>query len=238
MNSEQMDSTRKTARLAGLLYVLASLPAPFALLYVPGRLIVSGNATATAENIRANEGLIRLGIAAELISAAAFIFAVLVLFRLFKGVSEGHARAMLLLYVLSVPISFLNVLNNLAALSFARAAGNFLAVFDAPQRDALAYLFVRMHSQGVFVAQIFWGLWLFPFAILVMRSGFIPRFLGILLIIAGCGYVASSFGELALPRYAGAISRVAFIANLGELPIVLWLLIWGAKPQRVPERAA
>ena len=232
MNSQQMDSTRKTARLAGLLYVLGSLPAPFALLYLPGRLIVSGNATATAERVRANEGLLRLGIAAELVSAVAFIFAVLVLFRLFRGVSEGHARAMLLLYVLSVPVSFLNVLNNIAALSLAKGAGNFLSVFDAPQRDALAYLFVRLHSQGVFVAQIFWGLWLFPLAVLVMRSRFIPRFLGILLIIAGCGYVASSFAQLTFPQYAAVVYRVAMIAQFGELPIVLWLLIWGARPAR------
>ena len=79
------------------------------------------------------------------------------------------------------------------------------------------------------VAQIFWGLWLFPFAICVMRSGFIPRFLGILLMIAGPGYIASSAANLALPQYADSVGRVAGILTLAELPIIFWLVIWGAR---------
>jgi len=233
-----MDSIKKTARLAGLLYILGGLPAPFGLLYVPGKLIVSGDATATADRIRASETLLRMGIAAELISAAVFIFVALVLYRLFKGVSEKHALAMLILYVLSVPISFLNVLNDVAALNLAKGGASFLSVIDAAQRDSMAYLFLRLHGQGIFVAQIFWGLWLFPFGVLVIRSGFIPRVLGVLLMIAGTGYVASSFAELVLPQYAPAVSRITMILNFGELPIVLWLLIWGARAQPVHARAS
>jgi len=90
-----------------------------------------------------------------------------------------------------------------------------------------------VHGQGiVVVARVFWGLWLFPFGICVMRSGFIPRFLGILLMIAGCGCVASSFAELVLPQYAHAVGRVTSILTAAELPIIFWLLIWGATPQR------
>jgi len=232
---QPMDSTKKTARLAGLLYLLGGLPAPFALLYVPGKLIVSGDAAATADRIRASAAMLRMGIAGELISSAVFIFVALVLYRLFKPVSERAALAMMVLYLLSVPISFVDVLNDVAALNLAGAAGgaNFLSVFDAHQRDALAYVFLRLHGQGILVAQIFWGLWLFPLGICVMRSGFIPRILGVLLMIAGTGYVASSFAALVLPHYADAVERVTSILTFGELPIVVWLVIWGAKPQRV-----
>ncbi len=230
-----MDSTKKTARLAGLLYLLSSLPAPFALLYVPGKLVVAGDATATADRIRASQTLLRMGIGAELLSMTLFIFVALILYHLFKPVSERPALAMMVLILLSLPISFLNVLNEIAALNFAGGgrAAKVLSVLDTHQRDALAYLSLHTHEQGVFVAQVFWGLWLLPFGICVMRSGFIPRILGILLMIAGCGYVAGSLAELVLPQYSHAVGQVTLILAAGELPIIFWLLIWGAKPQRV-----
>ena len=175
-----------------------------------------------------------MGIGAELLGFSIFIFVALTLYRLFKPVSERHALAMMVLFLISAPISFLNVLNELAALDLAGGGGgpSFLSVIDAHQRDALAYLFLNLHDYGNMVAQIFWGLWLFPFGICVLRSGFIPRFLGILLLIAAPGYLASSFGALVLPQYAPAIDKVARILTLAELPIIFWLLIWGAKPQR------
>jgi len=229
-----MDSTKKIARRAGLLYFLFSLPGPFALLYVPGKLFVKGDAAATADRIRGSENLLRMGIGAELICFAGFIFVGLALYRLFKPVSEGHALALLILDLVPVPISFLCVLFEVAALDFAGGGGDaqFLSAFDAHKRDALAYEFLRLHGQGFNVAGVFWGLWLIPMGICAIRSGFIPRIVGILLIIAGCGYVASSFASLALPQYAHAVGRVTEITNLGELPIIFWLLIWGAKPQR------
>jgi len=169
-----MNSIKKQARVAGLLYLLASIPAPFALIYVPGTLIVRGDATATGNHIRASENLFHLGIASELFGFIMFIFVVLALYRLFKGVSEKHALAMAILLLVSIPISLLNVLNEIAALVLVSGA-NFLSVFETRQLDALAYVFLRLHGQGFVVAQIFWGLWLFPFGILVIRSGFIPR---------------------------------------------------------------
>jgi hypothetical protein len=142
---------------------------------------------------------------------------------------------MLILILLSVPVSLLSIVPEVAALNPAGGAGgsNFLSTLDGHQRDALAYLFFRLHGQGLMVAQVFWGLWLFPFGICVMRSGFIPRILGVLLMVAGCGYVASSFSVLVVPQYADAVGRVARILTVAELPIILWLLIWGAKPQPV-----
>ncbi len=232
-----MDETRRIARRAGLLYVLASISAPFALIYVPGRLVAPGDATATAERVRSSEGLLRMAIAGEVFTAILFIFVVLALYRLFKSVSETHARAMVTLYLVSVPISLLNVLNEIAALVLARGGG-FLSVSDQRQLDALAYLFMHLHGQGVVVAAIFWGLWLFPFGMLAIRSRFIPAVLGVLLMVAGVGYVANSLTELLLPRYAALVGQVAMILYFGELPMVFWLLIWGAKAQPVASSGA
>jgi Domain of unknown function (DUF4386) len=223
-----MNSTKKQARVAGLLYLLASIIGFFCLAYVPAKLIVSGDATATANRIRASETLLRLGIASELIAFTIFIFVVLALYRLFKAVSEKHAVAMATLLLISIPISLLNLLNEIAALVLVSGA-SFLSAFEKGQLDALAYMFLRLHGQGFIVAQILWGLWLFPFGILVIRSGFIPRFLGYLLFIAASGYLASSFTSLLLPSYRHLVDQFAMVLEAGELPIIFWLLICGAK---------
>lgn len=229
-----MDSTRKTARLAGLLYLLSSIPGAFSLLYVPAKVIVEGDAAATADRIRASGTLLRMGIGAELLGMTLFVFLALVLYRLFRPTSESPALAMLVLILLPMPISFLNVVNEVAAMDLAGggAAARYLAAVNPPERDALAYLFLDLHGRSISVAQVFWGLWLFPFGVCVMRSGFIPRVLGILLILAGIGHTSSAVGDLVFPQYAAAIGRVTGILTLGELPIILWLLIRGARPQR------
>lgn len=226
-----MRTTQQQARAAGVLYLLLALIAPIGLLYVPGQLIVSGNAAATADNLRASGWLLRLGIASELTHQVIVIFLVLALYRLFKAVNETHATQLVILGALvSVPIMFVNVLNNVAALVLVSGAG-FLSVFVQPQLDALAYFFLRLHGQGITVASIFWGLWLFPFGMLVIRSGFIPRVLGVLLMIAGGAYLADAFVTLVLPQYVSVVSQVTLLLEVAEVPIVFWLLIWGARPQ-------
>ncbi len=225
-----LDSLKKQSRIAALLYFVSCLPAPFALLYVPSVLIVRGDAGATASNVRDSEALLRLGMAVELFSATVAIFAVLAFYRLFKAVSHKQAMAMMILFLISVPISYLNALNDLAALTFARGPVFLTAVFDKAQLDAFVLFFIRLHNQGVALAQIFWGLWLFPFGIVVMRSGFIPRFVGIAAMFAGGGYVINSSVSLLLPS-AEPIGDLAMILGVGELTF-LWLLIRGAKEPR------
>jgi len=226
-----VSSTKQQARVAGFLYLLVVLSAPVGLLYVPSKLIVSGDAIATTNNIRASEWLLRIGITSELIHQIIFVFVVLALYRLFKAVSETHARQMLVFGALvSVPIVFVNVLNEIAALILVSGA-DFLSVFPKTQLDALAYLFLRLHGQGINVVSIFWGLWLFPFGMLVIRSRFIPRVFGILLMIAGFANLANCFTALVLPQYAPLVSQVASPLQLAELPIVFWLLIRGAKTE-------
>jgi hypothetical protein len=224
-----MSSTRNPGRFAGLLYLLVSIPGAFALLYVPGKLIVDGNATATANAIAASETLFRLGIAVQLISQALFIFVALALYELLKGVDRRHAALMVMTIVVSIPIAFLNELNAIAALLLVRGA-DFLSVVDKSQRDALAMLFVTLHDRGFDVAGIFWGLWLFPLGLLVYRSGFLPRFLGVWLAIGGFAYVILSLAALLVPQYRDKVFAISQPATLGELAFMLWLVIKGARP--------
>lgn len=221
-----MNSTKKQARAAGLLYLLASIPGAFCLIYIPTRFIVSGDAAVTANKIAASEFVFRLGILSEVAGFTGFIFVARALYRLFAGVNKAHASLMVTLILVSIPISLLNVLNETAALTLIRGP-SFLSVFDRPQRDALAFLFLHLHFDGIIVAQVFWGLWLIPFGILVFQSGFLPRVLGVLLIIACFGYLTNSI--VALGLLPQVVSRVVGQLTICELPIIFWLLIMGAK---------
>jgi len=225
-----MNSTKKTARIAGALYLLSGVTAGVPLIYVPSTLIVDGNAAATANNVLASEKLFRAAMVSELIGGILLIFLVRLLYRLLNGVDKTQASLMVTLVLISVPITFLNVLNEIAALTLMRGAG-FLSVFAKPQRDALAMLFLGFHGDGVSLANIFWGLWLFPFGVLVMRSGFFPRILGVLLIINCFALVVVSLTSLLLPSYEDLVNRFAIIPELGELWMMAWLLIKGAKDQ-------
>jgi hypothetical protein len=225
-----MSFTRNPGRLAGLLYLLVSIPGAFALMFVPGKVIVHGNPTATINNIAASETLFRLGIAAELISQALFIFVALALYDLLKGVNQRHAALMVILIVVSIPIAFLNELNAIATLLLVHGAG-FLSIVEKPQRDALAMLFVNLHGHGFDVAAIFWGLWLLPLGLLVYRSGFIPRILGVLLIANGFSYQVNSLTSIVLPEYEHIVSRWIMPFGFGELLFMFWLLIMGAYPR-------
>ena len=222
-------------RIAGLLYVIASIPGFFALLYVPGKLIVHGNATATVQNIVSFERLFRMGIAAELVGQALFIFVALSLFHLLKGVNSRQALLMLVLILMSIPIGFLNEVNAIAGLALVRGA-DFLAVFDKPHRDALVMLFLNLHSYGFDVIQVFWGLWLFPLGWLVYRSGFIPRVLGVLLMANSVTFPTNTFMSLLFPAYERVVSRWMTPLGFGEIALMLWLVILGAKPQEESAR--
>jgi Domain of unknown function (DUF4386) len=230
------DTIKKNARVAGLLDLLSGIPAVFSYQYVPGALIVRGDAAATAERVTTSEWLLRFGIASELISSILFIFLVLALYRLFKGVDRGLASLMVILVLVSIPISFVNVLSEIAAVTLLTRA-DLLSVFDKPQLDALASMFLGLHGQGLAVVSIFWGLWLLPLGVLVMRSGFAPRVIGVLLIPAGLAYVIASATNILPPPFATVVSRLAPIPEgLGEVPMLLWLLITGMRGTRL-ERA-
>lgn len=223
-------SPRRLARIAGFWYLLAIIPAPIGLVYVPSKLIVPGDATATANNIIASESLFRIGIVSILLNQILFIVAVLALYRLLKGVNQQLALLMVALVLVSVPIESLNMLNPLAALLLLSGDG-FLAVFEPNQLHALVMVFLNLQEYGTFIVQIFWGLWLVPYGLLVFKSSFIPKILGVLLIIACFGYVVHSFTFLLFPRYEAIVGSYASVLEFGELPMLLYLLIKGVKDQ-------
>jgi hypothetical protein len=225
-----MHPTKKAARIAGLIYLSMVFTAPFTLLYVPAKLIVRGDATATANNILAHEMMFRLSIIGDLFTAVIFISLGIALYRLLSGVSNTWAMAMLAFVLVSSAVGFIDTLNDIAALILFRGA-DFLTVFEKPQLNALGYLFIRLHSQGIFINELFWGLWLFPFGLLVFRSGFLPRFIGIWLMINCFGYVALSIIALFAPDYYAAAFKWAQPVLFGELAIMLWLLIKGVRVQ-------
>ncbi len=224
-----MTPLSKNARLAGVLYLVGSLFGIVRLLYIPNALIVDGNAAATSNNIAGHELLFRFGIISYLLGSALWIFVTLALYRLFKGVDQRLAVVMVILGgVVVTPIFFVNAANDAGALLFARGA-DFLSVFDKPQRDAFAMLFLNLHHHVDLANEIFWGLWLIPFGLLVYRSRFLPRFLGIWLIAACFGYLAQSFTGLLYPAYEDQVFKLVQPLILGEVAIMLWLLSMGAK---------
>jgi hypothetical protein len=229
-----MKAIRNPGRIAGFLYLIASIPGFFALLYVPSKLMVYGNPTATAHNIAASETLFRWAIFADLTSQAMFVFVALSLYHLLKEVNRWQALLMLLLLLASIPIAFLNELNSVAALMMARGS-DFPSVFEESQRIAWMRFFLNLRSTGFDVAGIFWGLWLFPLGLLVYRPGFIPRTLGVMLMVGCFAYLANSFTSLVLPNFADAVARWMNPIQLVEMVFMLWLLIIGATSKPMPE---
>ena len=226
------NSRKRAARLAGVVYLLMVIPGPFVLLYIPNKIIVSGDWSATARNIVAYEHLFRIGIAGEILFNATFLLVPLMLYRLLKEVNKGLAALMVMLYAISIPIVCLNAINWLMALTLVRGTGwgsEWLAMFSQAQREALAMVFVRLHGQGFLAAEVFWGLWLLPFGWLVYKSGFLPRILGMLLILNGFAWPVEVWTSIVWPSYAPFVAQVMSVPKLAEILMLLWLLIFGAK---------
>lgn len=222
------DSIRSQARRAGLLYAIPGLTVPFALLILPRAVFVSGDPKATADRIRAARWMVELGIGAELVNCSMMILAMLALYRLFRKTSQPLAVTMVALFLVSVPLQLANLLNYSAALMMT-SGSTTLGAFSPEQLDALAYTFVRLHSRGIALAQVYWGLWLIPYGLVVRRSGFIPAWLAVPLIVAGVAYVAHSVTTLFFPQYSATLSPVMLALGTGELPILVWLIGWGAR---------
>lgn len=225
-----MNSINRTARLAGLLYLMNVPLGIFGTLYVPSRLIVSGDAATTASNIVAFELLFRLGIVSNLLAVIVMMLVVLTLYRLLKPVNKTIALLMVTFVLVGASISMLNKLNQFAVLFLSGA--DYSTVFTTEQLQALVDLFLGLHNRGSNIAFIFWGLWLFPLGYLVFKSGFLPRILGVLLMIACCGYVIDSFAIL-----LGSGMGISMFVALGEILFLLWLLIKGVNAEQWEKRA-
>lgn len=223
MNTNEIGSNNKIARIAGVLYLIMAILAGASWNYI-NALYVPGNALATVGNIQGSEWLFRLSFVANLVGQIVFLFLIYYLYKLFRPINKDWARLMAILVVASVPLSCLNMLNQFAPILLLN--GGYLSVFGAAQFNALVMLFLDLYTHGVFIAQVFWGLWLFPLGYLVFKSGFVPKTIGVFLLIAGFGYVIDSLLRFLLPGYNLALSSYTFI---GELMIIFWLLFGRVK---------
>lgn len=225
---DHLNSLKNTARLAGLLYVLMSLPAPIALAYVPSHILVEGNAVATTNNILTHEFLFRLSIISQFASTIIFVVLALVLFRLLRQVNQHLAILLVIFVIVQVPIVFLIETFNFSALMIAN--GEIYHAVQTEQKQDLVLLLINMHAYGIVVLEIFWGLWLIPFGQLVYKSGFIPKIFAFCLFIGGIGWISDSVTFLLFPTYHPFVSRyIMIVGAIGEFPIVFWLLIKGVK---------
>jgi len=234
-----MRAMRNPGRVVGLWYFLLVLAGPLRLVYIPSKLFVTGNATATAANIVAHQTLFRIGILTQLAGAIILIFLVLAFYRLFKDVDQ-HLAVLLVITggVLPAMFTLLNAANDGMTLMLARGDGDFLSVFTPPQRDALVLLALRFNHYQIVAAELLWGVWLFPMGVLTYKSGFLPRFIGVWLIVNGIAYVVLSLTGVVAPEYQDKIFLYAQPALFAELAIMLWLLIKGATPTPAPRPAA
>jgi hypothetical protein len=222
------------ARAVGLLNLVVLASGTFAG-SVSARLVVPGDAAATARNITASELLFRLGFVSGLLMYLIFVFSVWLLYRLLASVDEPLARLMVMLVLVGVSIAMLNQVHQSAALILLSGV-DYLKAFNADQIQGQVMFFLDLHKQGGLVGAIFWGLWLFPLGLLVFRSGFFPRILGVLLMLGSLGWLLVPLQRFLLPGYE-ALAYSRFAAHVAEMSWTLWLLIRGLNVERWPYRS-
>lgn len=221
-----MTTLKKIARISGLLYLIMAITGAYGIMYVPSQLIVNGDPGLTVKNILDNEFLFRTGIMGNLICQTVFIFLALLLYRLFEHVNKHLSRTLLTLVIVSVPIAFIIIFNQLYALLLLKE--DFMNTFEETHVNASAMALLKMYDYGNSAICIFWGLWLIPFGQLTYKSGFIPKFLGILLILGGISYVIDAFTFILFPDFRSITNiLVSILSSIAEISMVFWLLIKG-----------
>lgn len=229
--------TPRTARSIGLLYLITMLPAPLNLVYLPSHFLVSGDAAATAQRIASAEMVYRLCVLAGLWSSVLFIFLAFSLSNLFRNVDRKQARLLVGLVLVSSAIALVNLINDLAPLVLLSGA-DYFAAFSKPQLDALVMGFLRLRGIGLGINSVFWGLWLLPFGLLVMKSGFMPRWIGVLLVIGCVGYLIQALTAVLWPAYVHTVFNLTIpLVGPGEISAITWLLVRGNRVPIAPREA-
>ena len=197
--------------------------------YIPSQINTQGDAVTTAQNVLSHEFLFRTSVVNDLISCTIWVIMVLVFYRMFKVVDERQAKLLVALVIVQIPAGLIMEAFNIASLMIFK--GEILKTFELTQRQDLAMLFLRISDYGVLTLEAFWGLWLIPLAILIYRSRYFPRFLGVWLLITGFFYLSLSLTSIMLPQYKDMVLNSVFAlpAEVGEVAFMLWLLIKGAK---------
>jgi hypothetical protein len=224
------------ARIGGVLYLMIIVIGFCSQFFVRDKLVVSGDVTATANNIRASESLWRISIAAELTLLACAVALTLVFYVLLRPVNKNLALLAVLFNIVEFPIEAVSKLCLFAALFFSGNA-DYLKAFEPHQLEALVKISLKLHDYGFGIDLVFFGCACLVYGYLLFRSGYFPRTLGVLMAIAGLSYLANSFTLILAPAYAGTIFPILVLALVGELSLCLWLMVRGVNVTKWNEKA-
>ena len=232
-----MNSPKRLARIAGVLYLLVGIFGGFAEGFVEPKMYAAGNAATTAGNVVANAGLVRLGFVADLFQATVWVFLGLTLYLLLKHVNKSVAMAMVVLVAIGASIVCLNEVFEFEGLRVATGTVNLVA-FGATGSNALVLLLLDTQHYGIFIAQIFFGLWLVPLGYLAYKSaGWFPKWLGVLLVVGGVCYLVDMLALFLVPDFGQKINIFLVIPSaLAEITMVVYLLVIGVRTQKPDER--
>ena len=226
------NSNKTKARIAGVLFLFVIVFGAFAEVFVRQKVMVDGDAAKTAQNIIAHKWLFQVGIVSDLIMATAYFLFAFTTYHLLKSVNVKHAQVMLLSVVIAVCILCLNTFNQVAA-SLIINNDQYLKAFETDQLQALATFFMKLHSKGYMIAQIFYGLYLIPLGYLVYKSGVLPKIIGVCLILGGAGDLIDFVRFFLFPNYQSVIlQNITVPANLGEFSLCLWLIVVGVNESK------
>ena len=225
-----INNKKSLAKISGLLYLVTVLTGIFSLGYVPNKLIVWKDAAQTFNNIVYNEFLFRLGIYSSIICYVAFLFLPLFLYKLLEPINRFYAKCMVILAIVSVPISLISLQNEFSVLSFI-GNNNYLSIYGTEQLQSLTMIYLKQYNNGILIASVFWGLWLFPFGYLVYKSKFLPKILGVFLILGCFGYLINFSGFTLFKNYSelGIAKFITIPGSIGEIGTCLWLLFISVK---------
>ena len=231
-------SPKRLARIAGLLYLVVGILGGFAYAAVYTAMYVAGDAATTASNLVANAGLVRLGVAGDLIQVVAWVFLSLTLYGLLRHVSAYAARAMVVLVVIGASISFLNILFEYQGMRVATAPA-YLAAVGSAGSQALAMLMLDLQHYGYSIAGIFFGLWLVPLGYLAFKSDMFPKALGIVLVVGGISYLVDTLATFVAPGLTVATHpAAALLGGAAEISTLAYLLVKGVRSPRQMDRAS
>jgi len=233
-----MNSSKKTARLAGVLYLLNAISAGFAFEYVITKVYAAGDAATTAANVVANSGLVRIGVVADLFQASVWIFLGMTLYLLLKHINKSAAMAMVVLVAVGAAIVCLNDVFQFESVRVATDT-SYAVAFGVAGSNALVLLLLDMHHYGFLIAQIFFGLWLVPLGYLAYQSAMFPKMLGVGLIVGSVCYLVGMLVVFLVPDVGEKINIIVTIPSaIAEISMVLYLLVVGVRTQKSGEPTA
>jgi hypothetical protein len=224
-----MHSNKRTARIAGILYLFVGIFGGFAEGFVDPKMYVAGNAAITAGNVVVNSGMVRMGVVAHLLDGTFFVFLALVLYGLLQHVNKGIARAMLVLVVLATSIICLNAVFQFEGLRVAQD-NSYASAFGHAGSNALVLLLLDIQHYGTLIAQVFFGLWLVPLGYLIYKSVLFPKWLGVVLILGGICYIVDLLAAFLVPDIGLKMHSYVIIPSaVAEISMVLYLLLVGVR---------